>query len=179
VTTYLALLRGINVAGHAIVSMSDLREMLEKLGFTEPRSLLASGNLLFGGRAGSSTTLERKLETEAAKRLGLRSDFFVRTAEEWARLVAANPYRKEAERDPGRLIVLFLKEPPGVERFEALRAAIVGREVFRAGDRHAYVVYPDGQGRSKLTNSLIEKKLGTRATARNWNTVKKLSELAG
>ena len=59
----------------------------------------------------------------------------------------------------------------------ALQKAIVGREVVRAKGRCAYIVYPDGIGRSKLTGALIEKKLGTRGTARNWNTVLKLRNL--
>jgi len=61
----------------------------------------------------------------------------------------------------------------------ALQAAIKGREVVRAKGRHAYIVYPDGIGRSRLTNVMIEKKLGTRGTGRNWNTVLKLAALTG
>jgi len=60
----------------------------------------------------------------------------------------------------------------------SLGQAIVGREVIRAGGRHLYIVYPDGIGRSRLTNALIEQKLGTQGTARNWNTVLKLAALA-
>jgi uncharacterized protein (DUF1697 family) len=178
-TTYLAFLRGINVGGRALVSMSDLREMLGALGLAEPRSLLASGNLLFRSRGGSPEKLEQRLEIETHKRLGLRPDYFVRSAEEWARVLSRNPFGKEAERDPGHLIVLLLKKAPGVAQIEALRGAIVGREVFHGDGRHAYVVYPDGMGRSKLTNAAIEKALGTRATARNWNTARKLGALAG
>ena len=74
-------------------------------------------------------------------------------------------------------MAVFLKEAPGGAAVKALQAAIVGREVVRAVGRQAYIVYPDGQGRSKLTNALIEKHLGTRGTARNWNTVLRLAEL--
>jgi len=178
-TTYLALLRGVNVGGRALVSMGDLLEMLGAMGLEEPRSLLASGNLLFRCRSGSPEKLERRLEAETEKRLGLRPDYFVRTAEEWARVLTRNPFRKEAERDPGHLIVLCLKDSPSAAQIAALRERIVGREIFHGDGRHAYVVYPDGMGRSKLTNTLIEKALGTRATARNWNTARKLGALAG
>ena len=175
---FLALIRGINVGGNKMIAMADLRDLLTKLGFTEARSLLQSGNLIFQAQKKTTAQLESLLEKEAEKRLGLKADFFVRTPAEWESLIAQNPFRKEAERDPGYLIVLFLKNAPDAERVEALRAAISGREVIQAKGNHAYVVYPDGQGRSRLTNTLIEKKLGTRATARNWNTVLKLAALA-
>jgi uncharacterized protein (DUF1697 family) len=177
-TIYVALLRGINVGGHKQVSMADLRDFLRQLGLTEVRSLLQSGNLVFRSAARTGAHLERLLEAEAGKRLDLQTDFFVRTAEEWKAVVAHNPFRKEAERDPGHLVVMFLKDAPDVKDVEALQAAITGSEVVRAQGRHAYIVYPSGIGRSRLTNTLIEKKLGTRGTGRNWNTVLKLGALA-
>ena len=178
-TTHVALLRGINVGGHKQIAMADLRGMLERLGFTAVRSLLNSGNLVFRADAQAGSKLERLLEVETEKRLGLTADFLVRTAAEWAAAIAGNPFPDEAGRDPGHLLVMFLKGAPGPEAVAALQAAITGREVVSADDRHAYLVYPDGIGRSRLTNALIEKKLGTRGTARNWNTVLRLGALAG
>ena len=175
---FLALIRGINVGGHKMIAMADLRDLLTKLGFTEARSLLQSGNLIFQAQKKTTAQLENLLEKETEKRLGLEASFFVRTPAEWESLIAQNPFRKEAERDPGHLIVLFLKNAPDAGNVDALRAAISGREVIQAIGNHAYVVYPDGTGRSRLTNALIEKKLGTRATGRNWNTVLKLGALA-
>jgi uncharacterized protein (DUF1697 family) len=176
--TYVALLRGINVGGHKPVGMAELRDVLAQLGFVDARSLLQSGNLVFRGNARTSGHLERLLETETAQRLSLETDCFVRTATEWKAVVARNPFPKEAERDPAHLVVMFLKQPPKVKDIAALRAAITGREVVRASGRHAYIVYPDGIGRSRLTNPLIERTLGTRGTGRNWNTVLKLADLA-
>jgi uncharacterized protein (DUF1697 family) len=178
-TVYIALLRGINVGGHQRVAMSDLRDLLAKLDFGDPRSLLQSGNLVFRSAKRTAAELERLLETEAEKRLGLRSDFFVRSAQEWQAIVARNPFPAEAERDPGRLLVMFLKDAPDAGSVAALEAAVTGREVVRAHGREAYLVYPDGVGRSRLTHALIEKKLATRGTGRNWNTVLKLGALAG
>ena len=176
-TLQIALLRGINVGGHSQVAMADLRSLLAKLGFRDVQSVLQSGNLVFrsGGKAGER--LERLLEAEAKKRLGLESVFFVRSAEEWEEVVAENPFPVEAKRDPARLVAVILKEAPSAKAVKALQAAIVGREVVRAVGKQAYITYPDGQGRSKLTNAVIEKHLGTRGTARNWNTVLRLAEL--
>jgi len=174
----IALLRAINVGGRAPVAMADLRDLLTRLGLVEPRSLLQSGNLVFRGGPGTGAELERLLETEAEKQLGLRTDFFVRTGTEWKAVVASNPFRREAERDPSHLLVMFLKDLPDAGSVKAVQAAITGPEVVRAKGRQLYIVYPEGIGRSRLTGTLIEKKLGGRGTARNWNTVLKLAALA-
>ena len=129
-TTYVALLRGINMGGHKLVAMADLRGLLSRLGFLEPRSLLQSGNLVFGSRGRSSARrMEGLLEAEAATRLALETRFFVRTAAEWRTIVSRNPFRREALSDPGHLDVLFLKSEPRAVDVRALQAAITGREV--------------------------------------------------
>ena len=110
-TTNVALLRAVNVAGKNMVAMADLRRMLEELGFTDVKSLLQSGNLVFRSNRLAGSALESKLEAETAKRLKVSCDYFVRTAEEWAKVVALNPFPEEAERDPGHLVVMFLKQP--------------------------------------------------------------------
>ncbi|HEY8106092.1 MAG TPA: DUF1697 domain-containing protein [Gemmatimonadales bacterium] len=177
-TVHIALLRAINVGGRKLVAMADLRDFLSQLGFHEPRSLLQSGNLVFRSDARSSAAIERTLEAEAVKRLGLETDFFVRSAAEWAAIVAGNPFPEEARRDPARLLVMCLKHAPAAGDVRALGEAIRGRETVRADGRTAYIVYPDGVGRSRLTAALLEKKLGTRSTGRNWNTVLKLAGAA-
>jgi uncharacterized protein (DUF1697 family) len=174
----IALLRAINVGGRAPVAMADLRDLLTRLGLLEPQSLLQSGNLVFRSGPGTGAELERLLETEAEKRLRLRTDFFVRTAAEWKAVVARNPFGREAERDPSHHLVMFLKDPPDAGRVKAVQAAITGPEVVRAEGKQLYIVYPEGIGRSRLTGTVIEKKLGSRGTARNWNTVLKLAALA-
>jgi uncharacterized protein (DUF1697 family) len=115
------------------------------------------------------------LEVETKKRLAASVEYFVRTAEEWATIVARNPFPVEARNDPGHLIVQFLKDEAEENKVKALQAAIRGPEIVRADGKHLYIVYPDGMGKSKLTNTLIEKTLGLRGTARNWNTVLKLA----
>lgn len=172
--SYIALLRGVNLAGHKMVAMADLRAMLEGLGFTDVRSLLQSGNLMFHGRAQAGAALERKLELEARRRLDLETDFHVRTAVEWQSIIARNPFPEAARRDPGHLLMMCFKDAPAAKDVRALQAAIKDREVVRAVGRQAYVVYPDGVGGSRLTTALIDKTLGLRGTARNWNTVLKL-----
>jgi len=174
----IALLRAINVAGHQPVAMSDLRNLLSELGFAQPRSLLQSGNLIFDAGKNAGPALERLLERAMAARLDLRTDVLIRSAAEWASIVARNPFRNDAGRDPARLVVVFLKAKPSTNAFAELKAAITGPETVEGDGQQAYIVYPDGIGRSRLTAALIERKLATRGTARNWNTVMKLAALA-
>jgi uncharacterized protein (DUF1697 family) len=157
--------------------MTDLRNFITKVGLQDARSLLQSGNLIFTSNVRTGAELERFLESEAAERLSLEVDFFVRTPEEWKAVIRQNPFRKEAERDPGHLIALFLKSAPDPEDVAALQADVNGAEIVKAKGKQAYIFFPDGQGRSKLTTAIIEKRLG-RGTGRNWNTVLKLGIIA-
>lgn len=174
---HIALLRAVNLGPHHKIGMADLKTLLVGLGFENVQTLLQSGNVVFSGGSKATTVLEQMLERAAAKQLGLETPFFVRTAKEWQAIIDANPFPKEATADPGHLLAVILKEPVEAANVTALQKAIVGREVVRAKGRCAYIVYPDGIGRSKLTTAIIEKKLGTRGTARNWNTVLKLGVL--
>ena len=175
--TFIGLLRAVNLGSHNKVAMSDLRELLSALGMKNPQSVVQSGNLVFETTARPTAALEKLLETEAAKRLGLDTPFCVRTAAEWQQVIADNPFPKEAKLDPGHTVLMCLKDAPGPAAVKALQEAITGREVVKAKGRQAYFLYPDGIGTSKLTIKLIEKKLGTIGTARNWNTVLKLGAL--
>jgi uncharacterized protein (DUF1697 family) len=177
VTTHIALLRAVNVGGRGKVAMTDLRAMLEELGFEAPQSLLQSGNLVFASDT-TGAALEAVLEQEAKARLGLATDFIVRTANEWRRIVAANPFAAMAKEDPTHLVVMPLKSPPDAAGLKGLRAWIPGREAIEASGRELYISYPDGIGTSKLTGAVIERRVGARGTARNWNTVTKLAALA-
>jgi uncharacterized protein (DUF1697 family) len=173
--THVALLRGINVGGRKMVAMDYLRALLEDLKFAEVRTLLQSGNVVFQSDTVRGAALERLLEDQIEKRFEQPVTCLVRTAAEWKAIVASNPFLKEAQTDPGRLVVMCLKKATTEEDVESLRKAIRGPETVRAKEKQLYIIYPAGQGTSKLTNALIEQKLGIRGTARNWNTVLKLA----
>jgi uncharacterized protein (DUF1697 family) len=176
---HVAVLRAINLAGHNKVGMADLRALLVGLGFDDAQTLLNSGNIVFTGGNKTTASLEQTIERAAAKQLELETDFFVRTAKEWQAIIDANPFSREAKDDPSHLLAVITRDEIAAANVTALQKTIVGREVVRAKGRCAYIVYPDGIGRSKLTTAIIEKKLGTRGTGRNWNTVLKLLALVG
>jgi uncharacterized protein (DUF1697 family) len=176
-SVHVALLRGINVGGKKAVAMSALRDLVSDLGFTGVKTLLQSGNLVFESDGQTGDRLENLLETETSEQLGVSPDYVVRSATEWAKVVAANPFPKEVETDPSHVVVMFLKTAPPPKSVHALEASIQGSEIVRGRGKQLYIVYPAGIGTSKLTGALIERKLGTRGTARNWNTVLKLLAL--
>jgi uncharacterized protein (DUF1697 family) len=147
------------------------------MGFADVRTLLQSGNVVFRAAAQAPSRLEARLEKEAGTRFGFSPDFHVRTADEWRAVVGANPFAKEAKDDPGHLLVTFFKAPLETARVKALQAAITGPEVARSDGRHLYMTFPNGIGTSKAA-MLVDKTLGARGTARNWNTVMKLTALA-
>lgn len=175
--TYIALLRAINVGGNSKIAMADLKAMLADLGYANPQSLLQTGNLVFEAKESSAAKLETKLEQAAADRFDLETDVLVRTAAEWQEAIAANPFPKEAASAPSHLLIMPLKAAPTKQAVKELQAAIPGRESVAAVGRELYLVYPDGIGRSKLTNKFIESRLKTRGTGRNWNTALRIGQL--
>ena len=170
---YAALLRAVNVGG-VLVPMASLRAVAETAGYRDVTTFLQSGNLLFSAPAQRTASIERKLELATAAALGVTTDYLVRTASEWRAAIGENPYADEARDSPAYLHVVFLKGEPAPNAEPRLREAIRERERARVIGRHAYVVYPDGAGRSKLTLRVIERAVGQRGTARNWNTVTKI-----
>jgi uncharacterized protein (DUF1697 family) len=175
-TSYIALLRGVNVGGNKMVAMAELREMLTILGFADAKTLLQSGNAVFRGAARPCGKLEQLLESEMTKRFGMSCDFHVRTAAELQAAIDANPLKAEAKKDPSHLLVSFYRAPLDKAAVKAAQAAITGPETVRADGRHLYAFFPDGIGNSKAP-AIIDRTLKVRGTARNWNTVLKLAAL--
>ena len=175
---YIALLRGINVVGRNRIAMAELRAMFVQLGFAGAQSLLQSGNVVFSATGTTAPKLEQFLESETHKRFKFPVRYFVRTATDLKRIIGRNPFPREAKQDASRLIVFFFRTAPAQEAAQRLRAAIQGPETFRVDGKAAYVYYPDGQGRSKVGSTVVERFLGSSGTGRNWNTVTKLMAIA-
>lgn len=170
-----ALLRAVNVGGHAKVAMSDLCEVFTRLGFPTARTLLQTGNVVFCSERRHGPALERLIEQALVERLQLQTDVYVRSSKEWQRIIAANPFPDEAAADPAHLLVMLLKGAPAARAIDQLRSFVRGPEIIRSVGHELYVYYPAGIGRSKLTTAAIESRLGVRATGRNWNTMLRLA----
>ena len=175
--TYVALLRGVNLGGHKMVPMAQFRGALADCGYTNVRTLLQSGNVVFEGRAAKPSSIETRLERELVERFDVAADVHVRTAAEWPAIVAANPFSVEADRMPSHLLVGFYRAPLDPAKVAAFQKSIAGPERVRCDGRHLYMTFPDGVGNSKATVNM-DRMLGVRGTARNWNTVRRLAALA-
>jgi uncharacterized protein (DUF1697 family) len=169
-----ALLRGINIGPRRRVSMPDLRALIEGLGHTDVETLVQSGNVVFTSRA-APATLERKLEEEIERQLGVDPKVVVRTRDELAAAIEANPFDVPA--NPKDLHVTFLSGEPGAAARETLEATDFGPDRLAFHGREIYLLYDDGMGRSELAKQLARAKLGVVATDRNWNTVTQLLEM--
>jgi uncharacterized protein (DUF1697 family) len=166
-TTFIALLRAVNVGGTGKLPMSDLVDMAEAVGFQRARTYIASGNLVFES-SGTEGEVKEALEEALAMYAGKPVGVVVRTGEEMAAVLAANPF---PERAPDRTVVIFLDAPPPADTLA--RVVAPGGEEVRIGVREIYVHYPGGMGRSKLR--IPAAKAGT---ARNINTVSRLVAMA-
>jgi uncharacterized protein (DUF1697 family) len=174
----IALLRAINVGGTGKVAIADLRKLAADQGFTEVASYIASGNLVFTSDGRAPAELEPVLEAAAENTLGLKTDWVLRAPEDWRAMIAANPFEHFARESPSKLLVTVFKTRPDPGRLDEVRALATLGEELNLIDRALYVTFPEGAGKSKLAGAAIEKRLGARGTARNWNTVLKLAEMA-
>ncbi|NJQ01035.1 DUF1697 domain-containing protein [Streptomyces zingiberis] len=180
VTTYAALLRGINVGGARKVPMADLRAVLTGLGYGRVRTLLQSGNAVFTAPDHRDPgRLAAEVERALAEWFGFPVVVVVRTAGELRAVVAANPF-PDAGAEPARHTVTFLSGRADPDRLDAVDPALYAPDEYRVADggRELYGRFPDGLGRSRLTPLLDRRKLGVEATTRNWGTVTKLLALA-
>jgi uncharacterized protein (DUF1697 family) len=173
-----SLLRGVNVGGRTI-SMSGLRDLYTSLGLEDVQSYVQSGNLVFRTRARDLKKLAMKLEDAIEGMAGFRSVIALRDTANLREVVARNPFAGRADVLPNRLHVHFLCGDPSTEAPSSITALndAFPEELHLTG-RELYVNYPEGAGRSKLTPARLDKALGTPSTARNWNTVTKLLEMA-
>jgi uncharacterized protein (DUF1697 family) len=172
----IAFLRAINLASKRRVSMSAMRELLTDVGYEDVRTHLQSGNVVLTSSA-AARRLESELEKHLAARLGLDIQVLVRTRNQLADVIERNPLGKVAD-NPSRYMVSFLSTKPSAKVVRELAKVDVAPEQFVVSGREIYAWYPNGFQRAKLGKVLSEQRLGVTATARNWNTVTKLLELA-
>lgn len=173
--TYIALLRGINVGGK-VLKMADLKAAVADIGFEDIRTYLQSGNMVFKAKKAANAELARRISSAIKSHKAMDVTVMVRSAREWDRILADNPY-PQAEEKPKTVHAFILDEQPGKDRIAILRSKEAGREEWEVVGDVLYLHTPDGFGKSVLGN-LVERTLKVPMTARNWNTVKALKELA-
>ncbi|MFB7503801.1 DUF1697 domain-containing protein [Streptomyces broussonetiae] len=176
-TTYAALLRGINVGGAKKVPMADLRTLLAGLGHTGVRTYLQSGQAVFSSDHGDEDSLAAEVSRAVEERFGFPVDVLVRDHAYLRAVAEACPF-PAAELQPRQLHITYFSAAVAPDRYADIDQAAHLPEEFRLGDRCLYLYAPDGVGRSKLAERLGRQPArGLIATSRNWNTVLKLVEL--
>ncbi len=174
-TTYVAMLRAVNVGGR-VVAMADLRAAFTDMGYSDARSYIQTGNVVFGTSA-SPTKVQSAIEHGLEARFGHGITVVLRSGAQLAAITKHNPLLG-AGRDPKRLHVTFLASTPQSSRVGGLDTEAFLPDEFRLARREVYVHCPGGYGRTKINNSFFERALGVVATTRNWNTVTALADMA-
>jgi uncharacterized protein (DUF1697 family) len=174
----ISMLRGVNLAGKRTVKMEVLRALYESLGLRDVKTLLQSGNVVFRTERKDLVALTKKIEGAIEGKFGFHSDVVVRTSAELRDVIARNPFAKRAGVDASKLLISFLVSDPGAEARENVLRIKAEPEELRIDGREVYIYFPNGMGRPKLSMALVERTLKTSWTGRNWNTVRKLMEMA-
>jgi uncharacterized protein (DUF1697 family) len=165
---FVALYRGINVGGNNLVKMQALRALHVALGHEDVKTYVQSGNVVFRA-SGTAKSLENAIAAAFEKEFGFPAKVMVRGAGDWKKIVADNPYAKEAA-DPKKVHVAICAGAPDRKRVQALLEKTGGPEAFAIVGQTLYMHAPEGVGRSKFAAGL-ERACGVPATGRNWNTV--------
>ncbi len=176
---FVALLRGVNVGGRRSLSMAGLRTSLEAFGWGRIRTYLQSGNLVFAAPEADPAAHARAIEERIHAVFELTVDVLVVRGAELSDIAASVPFGTDPAVDESYLHVTFLLAPVSSEAFAAVELPAGEGERVSLSGRVVYLYLPHGYGRTKLNNAFFERAFRTRATTRNWKTVRALAALAG
>lgn len=174
---YVALLRGLNVGAHNRIGMKDLAAVFQAAGCAEVETYIQSGNVLFEAKAPLASKVPGLVSAALREDFDVASPVVLREAQELAAVVKNNPFLRRGE-DVSTLHVGFLATTPEAARVKALDPARSPPDEFQVMGRELYLHFPNGLGRSKLTNAWFDAQLKTLSTVRNWNTVLELAKRA-
>jgi len=173
---YIAFLRGINIAGHNIIRMKDLRDALVKNKFENVKTYINSGNILFESND-EKKKVKKFFEKTILTHFNLKINVTVKTQKELDGIIVNNPFNSKNENENSKRIVVMLSDNVSEDQVSQLKSdKRIAENYYHEGDL-LYIYYHDGAGRSKFTTTYIDKKLKVTSTARNWNTMLKMSEM--
>lgn len=175
---YIALLRGINVSGQKKIKMIDLKNLFEALGFKNVKTYIQSGNVIFDYNSIDIEKLANEIEKKISEIFGFFVNIVIRTDEELRNIINNNPLVKDPNVEFDNLYVTFMLDIPDSSSVKLLDEKKEENEKLSIISREIYLYCPNGYGRTKLNNVMIEKKLKTVATTRNWKTINNLLEMS-
>jgi uncharacterized protein (DUF1697 family) len=174
-TKYIAFLRAINVGGHTIIKMTDLKQIFEAFGFENVQTYIQSGNVIFESDEDDTIALEDLIARQVENLTGFKTQLFVRTIREVQSIASKSPFTaKEGE----TVHVAFLKEKPDKKQQEALLSFRSDADDFAVKGREVYNLRYDRE-KSIFSNNFIEKILKMPGTTRNMTVIKKIVEKYG
>jgi|SRR5579883_489852 len=174
----ITMLRGVNLGPHKRMKMADLKALYETLGMTDVETLIQSGNVVFRTKERSAEKVAARIEKAIEERFGFTAPVVARTAAELRTVIERNPFAGRKGIEPDKLAVHFLGGEPESAAREKLAAIPPAPEEMVLDGRELYIYFPNGMARPKLSLAQVDRVLGGRMTARNWNTVGKLLEMA-
>jgi len=175
----ISLLRGVNMAGHNIIKMTDLGALFEKLGFTDVETFIQSGNVIFRDPEDMQPLqISAKVEEAILKKFKLNIPVLIRTEGDLKEVISCNPYAVEVNFNPDKLAVIFLYELPREEQIEKVRNIDYPPDKFEIKGKEIFIYCPNGFGKTKLYTNFFENKMKVIGTARNWKTINTLYDLA-
>jgi len=177
-STFITMLRGINVSGLRKIPMEELRGLYEAMSLANVKTYVQSGNVVFDSEEEVSSRLVERIEAQIEQVYGYNVPVLIRGTDEFKRGISGNPLLKGMNEDPAQLHVTFLYSVPSEKEMGVLTPPIGEGEELAIGEKEIYLYFPNGYGRTKLNNNYFERKLGIPATTRNWKTVKALYEMA-
>jgi uncharacterized protein (DUF1697 family) len=176
--TYIAMLRGINVSGHKIIKMEQLRASFTAMGFSNTKTYIQSGNIIFEASNDSTASISKKIGQRILGDFGFSVPVTLKTAKEMEQIIKRNPFPRMPAIDHSKLHVTFLDDDPPKNALEQLLPLASKPEQLRTIGQEIFLYCPNGYGNTKLSNTAIEKKLSVGATTRNWKTVNTLLAMA-
>ena len=177
-TTYISILRGINVSGQKMIKMDALKQMYAELNFKNIHTYIQSGNVVFQNKKAKEPDLEKKISKKILEQFGFEVPVLVRDIEYLKQVLKNNPFAKDKTKDISYLHVTFLSAIPEQTKFDKVKDGQYQEDEFHLSGNVIYLFCPNGYGNSKLSNNFFESKLKVVATTRNWKTTNELVSIA-
>jgi uncharacterized protein (DUF1697 family) len=177
--TYISFLRGINMTGHNSIKMADLADLYHNLGFIQPETYIQSGNVIFSSDKDTDVAeIATVIETAIHEKYGYDVPVMIRSIAEMRKILSSNPFLSEREFDPAKVAVTFIRDKVTESQIQKVADVNYPPDKFKIIGNEIYTFCPNGFGRTKIYTTFFENRMKVKGTARNWNTITTLIDLA-